>query len=127
MAMVVLVILTILGLSAMRVSVLETRMAGNIQDSTIAFQAAESGLAKALNTGGSFNIHAPVEEEFSFHYGNSTVTTSFVDFAPPKRGSGFSVIHYDVANFDQGSTGKTSTGGQSVVHRGVYQIVNKSS
>ena len=127
MSMVVLVILTILGLSAMRVSVMETRMAGNIQDSTIAFQAAESGLAKALNTGGSFSIHTVVKENFSFNFGKSAVETSFVDFSPPKRGSGYSVINYDVANFDQKSTGTTSSGGQDIVHRGVYQIVNKSS
>lgn len=127
MSMVVLVILTILGLSAMRVSVMETRMAGNIQDSTIAFQAAESGLAKALNTGGSFSIHSVVTEKFNFNFGKSTVETSFVDFSPPKRGSGYSIINYDVANFDQQSTGTTSSGGQNIVHRGVFQIVNKSS
>jgi len=127
MAMVVLVILTILGMSAMRSSVLEVRMAGNIQDSTIAFQAAESGLAKALNTGGSFDIHAKTTESFTFNFGKTTVETEFLDFAPPKRGSGYSVINYDVANFDQKATGTTSSGGRDTVHQGVFQIVNKSS
>lgn len=126
MSMVILVILTILGLSAMRVSILETRMAGNIQDSTIAFQTAESGLAKALNTGGSFDIHNTVKQEFTFNFGKAVVETSFVDFAPPKRGSGYSNIHYDVANFDQAATGTTATGAQNINHQGVFQIVNKS-
>jgi hypothetical protein len=127
MAMVVLVILTILGMSAMRSSVLEVRMAGNLQDSTIAFQAAESGLAKAMNVGGGFDIHTTVSSTYTFNFGKSDVETSFIDFAPPKRGSGYSVINYDVANFDQKATGTTSSGGRDTVHQGVYQIVNKSS
>jgi len=127
MAMVVLVILTILGMSAMRSSVLEVRMAGNIQDATIAFQAAESGLAKALNTGGSFDIHQTITDNYVFNFGKAKIDTSFVDFAPPKRGSGYSAINYDVANFNQAATGTTSSGGRTKVNQGVYQIVNKSS
>lgn len=127
MSMVVLVILTILGLSAMRVSILETRMAGNLQDSTIAFQSAESGLAKALNMGGTFDIHTKDTRDFTFNFGKTIVETDFIDFSPPKRDSGYSVINYDVANFEQKATGTTSSGGENIVRQGVFQIVNKSS
>ncbi|MBI4755011.1 MAG: pilus assembly protein [Betaproteobacteria bacterium] len=46
-ALVFLVILTLLGLAAMRTSGLEERMAGNLRDRSIAFQAAEAALRYA--------------------------------------------------------------------------------
>lgn len=46
-ALALLVVLTILGLQAMRNSSLEERMAGNVRSENIAFQAAEAGLRGA--------------------------------------------------------------------------------
>lgn len=43
-SLIILVILTILGMSAMQSTSLEERMAGNMRDRDIAFQAAEAGL-----------------------------------------------------------------------------------
>lgn len=48
-ALVVLVILTILGVSALRTSSLEQLMSGNTQEMTRALEAADSGLSRALN------------------------------------------------------------------------------
>lgn len=48
--LVILLILTILGVSALRTSSLEQLMAGGTQESTRALQAADSGLSKALYT-----------------------------------------------------------------------------
>lgn len=48
-SLVILVVLTILGISAMRTSALEQIMAGNMQESTRALQAADSGMAIALD------------------------------------------------------------------------------
>jgi len=48
MALVILMILTILGVTAMTTSSLEEKMAGNIQEQTRAFQAAESGVSEAM-------------------------------------------------------------------------------
>jgi len=48
MAMVILMILTILGITAMTTSSLEEKMSGNIQEQTRAFQAAESGVSEAI-------------------------------------------------------------------------------
>lgn len=131
MAMVMLVILTILGLSAMHGSIMEARMTGNLQDNTAAFQTAESGLAKALNLGGSFDIHTtkadPNNQKFIINNGRAIVDTYFNMFSPPKRGSGFSNINYDVANFTQRATGLTISGGRSVTNQGVYQVINKAS
>jgi len=50
MALAVLVLLTILGISAMKSSTLEYRMATSIQDKSVAFQAAESALVKAMGS-----------------------------------------------------------------------------
>lgn len=46
-ALVFLVVLTMLGVSSMRTTTLQQRMAGNVRDSTLAFQAAEAGLREA--------------------------------------------------------------------------------
>jgi type IV pilus assembly protein PilX len=46
-ALVFLIVLTLLGVSSMRTSTLQERMAGNLRDSNLAFQAAEAGLREA--------------------------------------------------------------------------------
>jgi len=46
-ALIFLIILTILGLTAMRVATMEERMSGNAHDRSLAFQAAEAGLRDA--------------------------------------------------------------------------------
>lgn len=48
-ALVVLLILTILGVSGLRTSSLEQLMSGNVQEQTRALEAADSGLSRALN------------------------------------------------------------------------------
>jgi hypothetical protein len=133
MAMVILLILTIIGVTALNTTTLEAKMAGNTQDTIRAFEAAESGLNKALNTTGSLDLYATdgISNDFTFTGGtNAKVNSKFLSFAPPKRGSGYSIINYDSANFDQASTGFigniTSPNAKSVVHQGVSQIVNKS-
>ncbi|HMB74618.1 MAG TPA: PilX N-terminal domain-containing pilus assembly protein [Gammaproteobacteria bacterium] len=46
-ALVFLIVLTMLGVSSMRTTTLQQRMAGNQRDSNLAFQAAEAGLREA--------------------------------------------------------------------------------
>lgn len=46
-SLVIMVVLTILGVSGMRTAVLEEKMAGNMRDSQLAFQAAEATLKQA--------------------------------------------------------------------------------
>ncbi|MDP5240137.1 PilX N-terminal domain-containing pilus assembly protein [Uliginosibacterium sp. 31-16] len=48
--LIVLLLLTMLGITAMRTSTLEERMAGNMRDSNIAFQSAEGALREAFKT-----------------------------------------------------------------------------
>ncbi len=53
-ALVFLVIMTLLGITAMSTNTLEERMAGNSQDINRAFQAAESGLRSAFSSDTAF-------------------------------------------------------------------------
>ena len=43
-ALVLLLLMTVLGVSAIRTTTLQERMAGNLRDSNLAFQSAEAGL-----------------------------------------------------------------------------------
>lgn len=128
MSLVILLIMTILGISAMGTSTLEQKMAGNTQEATRAFEAAESGLSKALQFPENFNLNTAQTKTYEFgtggKSGNAKVTTKFVQFTPPKRGSGFG-ISFDTANFDQLSEGKTLTSAKTVVHQGVAVVVPK--
>lgn len=128
MSLVILMILTILGITAMSTASLEERMSGNTQESTRAFEAAESGLNQALDTAGSLDLNVTTTNNFTYSTMNAstTVTTEFIQFTPPKRGSGYGNT-VEAANFDQSSTGSTGVGGKAVVHQGVAQIVPKSN
>jgi len=131
MALIILMILTLMGVSAMSTSSVQTVMARNTQDSQRAFEAGESGLNKAINTAGSFDLNTPQTNSFNFGTGSSAtraeVTTTFTAFAAPKRNSGYSAINFDAANFDQSSSGIVdSANAKTTLHQGVSQIVNKA-
>ena len=71
MTLVILLLLTMLGITAINTSTLEERMAGNTKDQNLSFQAAETALraaetwvastttAAALNTNNAIGIYAP--------------------------------------------------------------------
>ena len=128
MSLVILMILTILGITAMSTASLEEKMSGNTQESTRAFEAAESGLIEWANTPGSLDLNTQKTSP-KLNYGtnsSATVVNDFRDFSPPKRGSGYG-SNFDAANFEQVSTGITTVGAKSVIHQGVAQIVPKSN
>jgi Tfp pilus assembly protein PilX len=123
-ALIMLMILTMLGIAAMGTTTLEEKMASNMQEGTRAFQAAESGLAKAASTTGTLDLNATTTNSFSIDSGkggSAEVKTTFLQYSKPKRGTGNST-NWQVANFDQISTGSSGTG-RSVVHQGIGQMV----
>lgn len=124
-SLVILLILTLLGITAMSTSSLEQKMSGNTQEATRAFEAAESGLNQALNTSGSLTLSGSSSNNFTYSTMNATadVSTAFVQYSSPKRGSGYSDKNFQTANFDQSATGKTGVGAKAVVHQGIAQIV----
>ena len=135
MSLVILMILTILGITAMSTASLEEKMSGNTQESTRAFEAAESGLNSALSTAGGLDLNTSyslpktlsrVDYGAGGKSGRADVTTWFVQFSPPKRGSGYG-SNFDAANFELASTGSTTVGAKAVIHQGEAQIVPKSN
>jgi type IV pilus assembly protein PilX len=133
LSMVILLILTILGISAMGTASLEEKMSGNTQEATRAFQAAESGLNDALNVPGGLDLNSGTAgknlPQFTYDSGKSgyaDVNVKFIQFSNPKRGSGYG-NNFEAANFNQSSTGSTNTGAKATIHQGVAQIVPKSN
>lgn len=126
MSLIILLILTMLGVAAMGTSSLQEKMSGGIQESTRAFQIAESGLQESLSTAGTFELYKnPAPKSFSYNGGTAKVTTNYLQMSPPKRGSGYSSVDFDGANFDQTSEATGLAGSHATIHRGVVQIVSK--
>lgn len=128
MSMVILLILTLLGITAMGTSSLEEKMSGNTQEITRAFEAAESGLIEWSNTPGSIVLEGTTTSpNYTYgNYGSAVVTSKFIQMTPPKRGSGYG-SNFEAANFEHTSTGTTAVGAKSVIHQGLAQIVPKAN
>lgn len=77
-SLVILVVLTILGISAMRTSALEQIMAGNMQESTRALQAADSGMASALDAMLTNRTHPSNFASASYTFGTAASATANV-------------------------------------------------
>lgn len=137
MALVMLMILTILGITAMTTSSLEEKMSGNIQESTRAFEAAESGINSAVGTAGLLNPNtssaAPVTRNYDYDgkkSGSAAVEAWFREYTPPGRSKNpseiYSATNLQEAHFNVKSTGTTLTNARSVHHQGIAQVVSKS-
>lgn len=127
MSLVILVILTILGITALSTSSLEEKMAGSMQEVTRALEAAESGVNSALATAGVLNLNATTTNSFAYDSGASgsaQVVSSFIEFSPPKRGSGYSA-QYRAANFSLNSKGTTTSNARVTINQGIGQIMPK--
>jgi Tfp pilus assembly protein PilX len=120
MALAVLVLLTILGISAMKSSTLEYRMATSIQDKSTAFQAAESGLSEAMS---SVTLN-PNQSVYYTYYGKAgvqaVVETAYngssnanANRSEKPDGTGTKWYHFDqtsIATLDSGATTTVKTG-----------------
>ena len=132
-ALVMLLILTILGIAAMNTSSLEEKMAGNTQEQTHAFQAAESGINSAINTPGFLNpVGTAPTQTFSYESGRSSasVQSAFTQYTPPSTSKiaseTYSKINFQSAHFGISSTGTTITNARSVHQQGIEQIIPKN-
>ena len=136
-ALMLLVIMTLLGISTMTSTNFEEKMAGNSQDINRSFQAAESGLAMVKNDslafdtrnlkeldGGTQDIYTP-SAITNFGQTNSGIDISYNSYllqkTPPTRDSGWdtSVAFY---YFDLSATATTKAGTKTSLHQGVYQV-----
>ncbi len=132
MALVILLILTILGVTAMTTSSLEEKMSGNIQEQNRAFHAAESGISKVVLDPNAYNpvpgfVYSPAPYSFdSGRSGTAQITSEFKGFSNIVRGP----VAYGgccrIANFNIKSVGTTVTNAKSVHHQGIGQIARKN-
>lgn len=131
-ALVILVILTMLGLSSMSMNTMEERMAANAQEINRAFQAAETGLDLAYDNADAFNINNTIDNPNTFTNTNFGSYNAEIEYSigfrqstPPKRGSGWD-SNYLLYHFDTQSTARTVSGATTTIHAGSYQVGRKN-
>jgi Tfp pilus assembly protein PilV len=129
-SMIILVILTLLGVTAMNTTSLQERIASNTQEQVHAFQAAETGLNQAFADNLAYDIS-------STYTGGATPTTfagsadsasyipTFLGFSPPPPGSLYSATSFQAAHFNFRSTGTSATNLSIILNGGAYQIAPK--
>jgi Tfp pilus assembly protein PilV len=129
-AMILLVVLTLLGVTAMNTTSLQERIASNTQEQVHAFQAAETGLNQAFADNSAYDIT-------STYTGGATPTTfagtadsasyapTFLGFSPPPPGSLYSATSFQAAHFNFRATGTSETNISIILNGGAYQIAPK--
>ncbi|MCR4346806.1 MAG: PilX N-terminal domain-containing pilus assembly protein [Sulfuricaulis sp.] len=128
MSLVILMILTILGISAMGTATLEEKMSGNIQEGTRGFEVAESGLQKALLDGAQYAVSTtPITTIYSaINNRKPQVTTTYLQEGSPPRGFGFSTdqkaYHFSQQSKVNAQVDSVNIGLNTTVTRGVVQI-----
>jgi len=123
-SLILLVVLTLLGLSAMEFTSLEEKMATNDQETNRAFHAAETRLTEALDDPDSLDLTNPVSMPFAqvgTTPSSARYATSFRGWSNPPLGSLYST-GYSAAHFNVESTGSSNAGATVVLDAGVYQI-----
>ena len=137
-ALVMLLVLTMLGLSAMGSKILEERMATNSQENHRSLRAAESALEVLVADADSpaFRLTntraAPYTQGLSgaslSAYGDYLNLLRYIAFfrqsTGPRRGSGWDTT-YAFYHFDIQSEAETKTAASSIIHAGVYQVGRK--
>ena len=139
-SLVLLVALTLLGISTMNTSQLEEKMAANSQEYGHAFQAAETALSQGFNNSDAW------EQAFAKDYENAwallpTATKStdggeytarFLIWTTPPLGSLYSSTSFQAAHFNFRSTGGPTVSGTPnspllsvTVNGGAYQLAPK--
>ena len=156
-SLVLLVTLTLLGVAAMNTSQLEEKMAANTQESTRAFQAAETGISEAFADPNAWNTASTYVAIVGTADGpgdtdanpdaQTALSTTFIGWSPPPPESLYSATSFQAAHFDFQSESCTdgsvtdadsddsivddcaaSDVGLSVVlHAGAYQIAPKQN
>ena len=134
-SLMILFVLTLVGVSAMQGTTLEEKMAGNLRNTDIAFQAAESCLTTAFASPNSFSLNTsdgPSGTIGSGHaIGSFKVTNAFNSFTNPLRGSGYSALRFRQAHIVARCRGRqgpdpdaTNTARVDLV-QGISQVIPK--
>ena len=126
-SMIFLIIMTLLAVTGMTTTSLEEKMASNSQESTRAFQAAETGLAKALDDNlNTYDLSGTFSEPSALMFTDSDLVIDYHTERLADGGVPFGVESdvniFNTANFDLVSTGTTAAGIQVTIHGGAWQI-----
>jgi len=135
-ALVLLAVLTLLGVTAMSTTSLEEKMAANTQEGNRVFQLAETGLAMAFRNGAVYDLGGATvaAQEIRLQDGSKVgqlqYRSQFDGWSPPPRNSLFSAAQFRAAHFDFQSDAETYAGGVATGiaarhHGGAYQIAPK--
>lgn len=132
-ALVVLLILTIIGVSALVSTALEGMMAGNIQEQNRALQAAETGIDVAFTTGDAFKITQTKTGQANDTFKSNAkasyaYTNTFTAYAKPPRSqtAQYSATRFSAAHFQTVSVGTANIGATVTLTQGLYQITPKA-
>jgi DNA-binding beta-propeller fold protein YncE len=126
MSLIILLILTLLGITAMSTSSLEEKMSGNTQEGTKAFEVAESGLQSTLSDGSQFNVDNPVTTPYPINGRTAQVITGYLQDTDPPRGLGFSndhrAYHFQQTSQVNPQIDSANVGLNTTITRGIAQI-----
>ena len=138
MSLMILLILTILGITAMGTSSLQEKMAGNIQEGTKGFEVGESGLMSTLNDATNFvpNNATPATKVYpssgTLNGRVARVTTTYLETTEVPRSIGgydttFNAFHFQQSSEVKGSLDAANIGLNTTITRGVTQISKKQN
>jgi hypothetical protein len=129
-SLVMLVVLTLLGVSVMNMTRLEERMASNSQELVQAFQSAETGLSQAYDNSAVWNpstittvddTSIPTELPGDIaRNGTAAYQVEFLTATGPPPG--YDVTQFQTANFDFRSAGTAQSGFTAVLHGGGFRV-----
>jgi type IV pilus assembly protein PilX len=124
--LVLLLIMTLLGITGMSSSTVDLAMAGNSQNAQNSFQAAESTIEVELRLGASGTGAPRVDENYDF--GNGTHARAETAFQatrlPPP---GYSLTEYQADHYAITSTGTAARSASSTHLQGFYVVVPNGS
>ena len=128
-SMIILVILTLLGVTAMNTTSLQERIASNTQERVHSFQAAETGLNQAFADDLAYDVSStystPLTAIVAGAGDRASYEPTFLGFSPPPPGSLYSATSFQAAHFNFRAVGNSASDLSTVLNGGAYQIAPK--
>jgi len=124
-SLVLLVVLTLLGVSVMNVTQLEERMASNTQEMNQAFQSAETGLSQAYDDANVWNPAAAIAPGMQAipsaqRADQAAYVSEYLTATGPPPG--YDVAQFQTAHFNFESTGQSQSNFTTTVHGGGFRV-----
>jgi type IV pilus assembly protein PilX len=120
--LILLLVMTLLAVAGMSGSTLQLVMAGNVQYSQQAFQAAEDGIEQEMEAGG-FTSNLDRTETYDFDGGIEAEVHTTYEVSTPVPAGGYSIgAGFQAHHFEIQSTGTAPRGATSVHRQGFYVV-----